>query len=180
MDLHTGRPPVFKTGSDLGTFRHDNALVVKIDVEDFDPLQSDLEYSIQSGSLPPGVSIDINSGELYGQLARQSAVEITYTFTVRANRVVATGLNVFTDQQFTMKVIGELDIGIAFTTPTTIGTLTADIPSLLSVEAVAEDTNRVLTYSVTSGSLPTGITLSKQGNFIGTIDPSDFTDSTRS
>ena len=179
MDLHTGRPPVFKTGSDLGTFRHDNALVVKIDVEDFDPLQSDLEYSIQSGSLPPGVSIDINSGELYGQLARQSAVEITYTFTVRANRVVATGLNVFTDQQFTMKVIGELDIGIEFTTPTTIGTLTADIPSLLSVEAVAEDTNRVLTYSVTSGSLPTGITLSKQGNFIGTIDPSDFTDSTR-
>ena len=79
MDLHTGRPPVFKTGSDLGTFRHDNALVVKIDVEDFDPLQSNLEYSIQSGSLPAGVSIDINSGELYGQLARQSAVEITYT-----------------------------------------------------------------------------------------------------
>ena len=179
MDLHTGRPPVFKTGSDLGTFRHDNALVVKIDVEDFDPLQSNLEYSIQSGSLPPGVSIDINSGELYGQLARQSAVEITYTFTVRANRVVATGLNTFTDQEFTMQVIGQLDIGIAFTTPTVIGTLTADIPSLLSVEAVAEDTNRVLTYSVTSGSLPTGITLSEQGNFLGTIDPSNFTDSTR-
>ena len=35
-------------------------------------------------------------------------------------------------------------------------------------------------YTVTSGSLPTGITLSEQGNLIGTIDPSDFTDSTRS
>ena len=179
MDLSANRRPVFRTGSDLGTFRHDNAVVVKIDVEDFDPLQGDLEYSIQSGSLPAGVSIDINSGELYGQLARQSAVETDYTFTVRANRVVSTGVNVFTDQQFTMKVIGELDIGIAFTTPTVIGTLTAGIPSLLSVEAVAEDTNRVLTYSVTSGSLPTGITLSEQGNFLGTIDPSDFTDSTR-
>jgi hypothetical protein len=179
MDLSANRRPVFRTGSDLGTFRHDNAIVVKIDVEDFDPLQGDLEYSIQSGSLPAGVSIDINSGELYGQLARQSAVETDYTFTVRANRVVSTGVNVFTDQQFTMKVIGELDIGIAFTTPTVIGTLTAGIPSLLSVEAVAEDTNRVLTYSVTSGSLPTGITLSEQGNFLGTIDPSDFTDSTR-
>jgi hypothetical protein len=179
MDLSANRRPVFRTGSDLGTFRHDNALVVKIDVEDFDPLQGDLEYSIQSGSLPAGVSIDINSGELYGQLARQSAVEVDYNFTVRANRVVTTGVNVFTDQAFTMKVIGELDIGIAFTTPTVIGTLTADIPSLLSVDAVAEDTNRVLTYSVTSGSLPTGITLSEQGNFLGTIDPSDFTDSTR-
>jgi len=179
MDLSANRRPVFRTGSDLGTFRHDNAFVVKIDVEDFDPLQGDLEYSIQAGSLPVGVSIDVDSGELYGQLARQSAVETTYTFTVRANRVVATGINVFTDQEFTMKVIGEIDIGIAFTTPTLVGTLKADVPSLLSIEAVAEDTNRVLSYSVTAGSLPTGITLSEQGNLIGTIDPSDFTDSTR-
>jgi hypothetical protein len=178
MDLSANRRPVFRTGSDLGTFRHDNAIVVKIDVEDFDPLQGDLEYSIQSGSLPTGVSIDINSGELYGQLARQSAVETDYTFTVRANRTVSTGVNVFTDQAFTMKVIGQLDIGIAFTTPTVIGTLKADVPSLLSVEAVTEETNRVLSYSVTAGSLPSGITLSEQGNLIGAIDPSDFTDST--
>ncbi len=180
MDLSANRRPVFRTGSDLGTFRHDNALVIKIDVEDFDPLQADLEYSIQSGSLPPGVSIDIKSGELYGQLARQSAVEKTYNFTIRANRVISTDMNVFTDQAFTMKVIGEIDIGIAFTSPTLLGTLKADVPSLLSVEAVAQETNRVLSYSVTSGSLPTGITLSEQGNFVGTIDPSDFTDSTRS
>jgi hypothetical protein len=179
MDLSANRRPVFRTGSDLGTFRHDNALVVKIDVEDFDSLQGDLEYSIQSGSLPAGVSIDTDSGELYGQLDRQSAVEVDYTFTVRANRVVSTGINVFTDQAFTMKVIGEIDIGIAFTTPTVVGTLKADIPSLLSIEAVAEETNRVLSYSVTSGALPTGITLSEQGNLIGAIDPSDFTDSTR-
>jgi hypothetical protein len=179
MDLSGNRRPVFRTGSDLGTFRHDNALVIKIDVEDFDPLQGDLEYSIQSGSLPAGVSIDVNSGELYGQLARQSAVEVDYTFTIRANRVVSTGVNVFTDQTFTMKVIGELDIGIAFTTPTVIGTLKANVPSLLNVEAVADEADRVLSYSVTSGTLPTGITLSPLGNLVGTIDPSDFTDSTR-
>jgi hypothetical protein len=179
MDLSANRRPVFRTGSDLGTFRHDNALVVKIDVEDFDPLQADLEYSIQSGSLPPGIAIDISSGELYGQLARQSAVEVTYNFTVRANRFIVTGLNVFTDQAFTMKVIGEIDLGIAFTTPSVIGTLTAGIPSILSIEAVAESNNRVLSYEKTSGSLPPGITLSTQGNLIGTIDTSEFTDSTR-
>ena len=180
MDLSANRRHVFRTGSDLGTFRHDNALVVKIDVEDFDPLQGDLEYSIVDGSLPSGISIDSDSGELFGTLARQSAVESTFNFTVRANRVVSTGVNVFTDQAFTMKVIGEIDIGIAFTTPDTIGTLKADIPSLLSIEAVAEQTDRVLNYTVTEGLLPTGITLSSQGNLIGTIDPSDFTDSVRS
>ena len=179
MDFSASRRPVFRTGSDLGTFRHDNAVVIKIDVEDFDPLQGDLEYSIQSGALPTGLNIDLNSGELYGQLTRQSAVEVNYNFTVRANRVVSTGVNVFSDQAFTMKVIGEIDIGIAFTTPSVIGTLKADIPSLLSLEAVAETSNRVLSYTKTSGSLPPGITLSSQGNIIGTIDPSDFTDSTR-
>jgi hypothetical protein len=106
-------------------------------------------------------------------------VEVDYNFTVRANRVVSPGVNVFTDQDFTMKVIGEIGIGIAFTTPTLIGTLKAGIPSLLSIEAVAEETDRVLSFTKTSGTLPPGITLSRQGNLVGTIDPSDFTDSTR-
>jgi len=179
VDFSSNRRPIFKTASDLGTFRHDNACVIKIDVEDFDTLQADLEYSIISGSMPSGLSINISSGEIYGTLSRQAAIETDYTFTIRANRVVSTGINVFTDQIFTMKVVGEIDIGIAFTTPAIIGTLTADIPSILSISAVAEETNRILTYSVTSGSLPTGITLSPLGNLIGTIDPSDFTDSTR-
>jgi hypothetical protein len=180
MDLSANRRPVFRTASDLGSFRHDNQVVIKIDVEDFDPLQADLVYSIQSGALPSGLQIDLTSGEIYGRLSRQSAVEVDYTFTVRANRVISPGVNVFQDQTFTMKVIGEIDIGIAFTTPTNVGTLYAGIPSLLSIQAVNDTPNRVLTYSITGGTLPPGITLSVAGNLIGTIDTSDFTDSTRS
>ena len=178
MDLHTGRPPVFTTPADLGTFRHDNKVLIRIDVSDFDPLQANLEYSITSGSLPTGLSIDLNSGEIFGTLPRQSAIEVDHTFTVRANRVVATGLNTFSERTFTMKVVGEVDIGISFTTPALIGTLTAGIPSILSIEAEAESSDRVLEYALTSGSLPTGITLSTDGHLIGTIDSSDFTDST--
>ena len=37
----------------------------------------------------------------------------------------------------TPQVIGQIDIGIAFSTPSTVGTLTADIPSTLSIVAVA-------------------------------------------
>jgi hypothetical protein len=179
MDLHTGRPPVFTTDADLGTFRHDNNILIRIDVSDFDPLQANLEYSITSGALPTGLSIDLDSGEIYGTLDRQSAIEVDYTFTVRANRVVATGLNTFSERTFTMKVVGQIDIGINFTTSDIVGTLTADIPSILSIEAMAEEADRVLSYTVTSGALPTGITMSDAGNLIGTIDPSDFTDSTR-
>ena len=178
MDLHVGRPPVFTTDSDLGTFRHDNNVVIRIDVSDFDPLQADLEYSITSGSLPPGLTMDINTGEISGSLARQSAVEKTYSFKVRANRVVATGINTFSERNFTLKVIGEIGIGINFDSPTVLGTLTANVPSLLSVSATADNTARVLSYSVKSGSLPPGITLSQEGNFVGIVDKDDFNDST--
>ena len=74
-----------------------------------------------------------------------------------------------------MKVIGDIGIGIAFTTDANLDNLIAGVPTLLSIEAVAENTNRVLSYSVTSGSLPTGITLSQTGNLIGTVDLSEFT-----
>ena len=180
MDFTSQRRPVFLTASALGTFRHENRLVIKIDIEDLDSTGSAFVYSIQSGSLPTGLAIDPASGEIYGTLPRQGIVEADYTFTIRATRTIQAGVIVFTDQVFTMKVIGDLDIGITFSTSTIVGTLTADIPSLLSIIAVTDEPNRVLSYSVTAGALPTGITLSEQGNIIGTIDPSEFTDSTRS
>jgi hypothetical protein len=74
-----------------------------------------------------------------------------------------------------MSVIGNIDIGIAFTTAASLGTVTAGIPSLLSITAEAAEANRVLTYAVTNGSLPTGLTLSQQGNIIGTVDMTEFT-----
>jgi hypothetical protein len=180
MDLTSQRRPVFLTDPALGTFRHENRVVIKIDIEDLDSTGSAFVYTIQSGSLPTGLAIDPASGEIYGYLPRQGVVEADYSFTIRATRTIEAGVVVYTDQVFTMKVIGDLDIGISFTTPSIVGTLTADIPSLLSITAVSDEPNRVLSYSITAGALPSGITLTEQGNLVGTIDPSDFTDSTRS
>ena len=60
MDFSTFRRPIFLTPSDLGTFRHDNQTVIKIDVQDADPLEAAFVYSIQSGSLPPGLSLNLS------------------------------------------------------------------------------------------------------------------------
>jgi hypothetical protein len=175
MSLSGNRRPIFETDSSLGSFRHNNNVVIKIDVVDFDSLQGALQYSIISGSLPPGLAIDINTGEISGSLGPQAAVTTDYTFTIRAQRTPYPGINVFSDKQFTMSVIGDIDVGVAFTTATSIGTLIVGIPSLLTVEAETDQTNRVLTYEVTQGSLPTGITLSESGNFVGTPDLTEFT-----
>jgi hypothetical protein len=175
MSLSSNRRPIFTTDSALGSFRHDNHLVIKIDVVDFDALQGALTYSITSGTLPTGLSIDSATGEIYGTLPTQSAVSTDYSFTVRAARTPVSGVTVYSERSFSMTVIGNIDIGVQFTSATNLGTVTAGIPSLLSIEATAVDANRVLEYSVTAGALPTGLTLSPTGNIIGKVDKTEFT-----
>jgi len=179
MDHTSQRRPVFLTDANLGTFRHDNKVVIKIDIDDLDSTGNAFVYSIQSGALPSGLAIDASSGEIYGNLGRQGEVTKDFAFTIRATRTMDTGQAVYSDKEFTMTVIGDLDIGVTFTTASKVGTLTADIPSTLAIEATADESNRVLSYSVTAGTLPAGITLSPLGNLVGTIDPSALTDSTR-
>ena len=180
MDLSSQRRPVFLTDTALGTFRHDNQVVIKIDIEDADSTGNSFVYSLQGGTLPTGLQIDSNSGEIFGFLPRQGEVQADFVFTMRATRTMDTGQQVFTDKSFTMTVLGDIDIGIQFTTDTNVGTLHADIPSTLNIQADPEQPNRVLFYKLTSGSLPPGIILSPLGNLVGTIRSSDFTDSTRS
>lgn len=180
MSLSANRRPVFKTPSNLGTFRHDNECVIKIDVEDFDPLQADLSYSISSGTLPSGLSIDAESGEIFGLLPVQSSVVSEYKFTVRASRSPfndgsGNTVTIYGEKEFTLSIIGDIDIGIVFSTPTNVGTLIAGLPSLLNVEAVTDEPNRVLSYKITKGSLPTGLSMTSKGNIIGNFAVDDFT-----
>ena len=84
MDLHTGRPPVFVTDSDLGTFRHDNKVVIKIDVDDLDSTGNPFVYTIQSGSLPDGVTLNDSTGVISGTPPATSGGQ-TYTFVVRVD-----------------------------------------------------------------------------------------------
>ena len=175
IDFSAWRRPVFTTKKDLGAHRHDNEIVIRIDVEDFDPLQADLTYSIVSGALPTGLSIDPGTGEIYGTLPTQAAVTVEHTFTIRALRITGPGTNVFTDKDFIMNVYGQIDVGVAFVTPEDLGTVPAGMPSLKSLVATAAGSNRVLRYTVTEGILPPGLTLSPQGNIIGIPQIADYT-----
>jgi len=180
MSLSANRRPVFKTQSNLGTYRHDNQCVIRIDVEDFDPLQADLTYSISSGTLPSGLNIDPESGEIYGLLPVQSAVVSEYKFTIRASRSpfndgLGNSVTVYGEKEFVLTIIGDIDIGIVFSTPTNVGSLVAGLPSLLNIQAVTDQPNRVLNYKLAGGSLPNGISLTSQGNIIGKFDVNDFT-----
>jgi hypothetical protein len=70
---------------------------------------------------------------------------------------------------FTMQVLGEVDSVINWITPSALGNVRANLSSQLGVQAVTQVSGAVLTYQVTSGTLPPGIELVSNGELIGQV-----------
>ena len=71
---------------------------------------------------------------------------------------------------FTVKLQGEVDSFISWNTESNLGTISSNYISTLSVNASTTVPNAVLLYTVESGSLPPGLTLSPDGEIIGKIN----------
>ena len=128
-----------------------------------------LSFSIQSGSLPSGVTLNSTTAAFEGT-ANAVASETTSNFTVRAT-ITETGTT--SDRAFSITVQAPT---ITFSTASgTLGTLSgasdrADPNGQLS-PVTATTSSGTLTYAIQSGSLPAGLTLnSSTGAFVGTAD----------
>ena len=71
---------------------------------------------------------------------------------------------------FTVKLLGEVDSTIAWNTQSNLGTINSNYISTLSVSATTNVPNAFLLYTLESGSLPPGLTLSYDGEIIGKIN----------
>jgi hypothetical protein len=80
---------------------------------------------------------------------------------------------IVTPKMFVLKTIGEIDSNISWITPSNLGSIKVNFVSTLKVEAQIKDnkkstiTNRLLTYTITNGSLPNGLILSSTGEITG-------------
>lgn len=112
-----------------------------------------ITYSISSGSLPAGLSINSTTGVISGTATGSTS----QTFTVRATDDSGN----FTDRQFTIPNVGPVW--------STSGTLSEYGPSSsYSVQLTAtDDSGTSPTYALVSGSLPNGLTLSSTGVISG-------------
>jgi hypothetical protein len=187
-DVRTQIDPFFITGSDLGSYQHNTYNIIKIDVSDPNPMDTvPLTYSITSGALPSGLTLDTTNGEIYGTIGTQSALSTDYTFTVKAQRLVETAddtgvhsdtTSVTADSDgtravsrvFTMTVLGDVDKTITWTTGTNLGTINANYPVTKQVMATTTIKNATLRYQMKSGTLPAGVSLHPQGYLYGTVD----------
>lgn len=98
---------------------------------------------------------DVNVGTNISKLYNQSVTE----FTTQTS-----------EKTFTLGILGEIDSIIRFTTDQDLGILKSNFPSTISIVAETSVPNAVLTYEITSGDVPPGLTLSSNGNLIGRVN----------
>ncbi len=131
---------------------------VSVTVEAVDPdTGASVSYSIVSGALPSGLTLNNSTGSISGTSINQNTT--TYNFTVRATDNAG---NNSTDRAFSLTITNAPPV---WSTPIANATLSIDSNVSFSQNLSAIDPEgQAVTYSLYSGTLPAGITLS--GNII--------------
>ena len=123
--------------------------------------------------LPPGTAFDINTGELYGRVPYQPQITTQYTFTIAAVRFGDSALDEINSYRtFNIIILGSVTSQITWNSPSNLGTIPANYICTLNISASTTVPNAPIVYTLASGSLPTGITLTRDGELVGT--PNQF------
>jgi hypothetical protein len=172
------RTPIWLTPGDLGVRRANNYITLFLDIIDPNSLTGYTYYELKStnddnsvSTLPPGMTLDTQTGEISGLVPYQPAVTREYKFTVNAIRVTG-GSQERTETQKTFKVLllGEVNSNINWVTPSDLGDINSNFLSTLSVVATSDVPDAFVLYSLESGTLPPGLELAYDGEIIGKIN----------
>lgn len=174
------RTPVWITPGDLGYRRSNNYITLFLDVLKNENQIGAIRYALQTtnddgsiSTLPPGMTLDTDTGEIAGRVGYQPAITREYKFTVRAELVIVSNnvakVEAFKDKTFTVKLLGEVDSTITWTSTEKLGTIPANQISVFRVEATTTVTDAPLIYTLDSGRLPPGLTLQYNGEITGSV-----------
>ena len=170
--------------SNLGTVRSDNFWAYQFIGLDFnDDVIEYREYPGAGLQLPPGTTLDLQTGWLYGYLPYQGAVENTYDFAITVRK--AYDPQYCSDPyNFSLTLVGQVNTDVTWLTPSDLGTIINGSTSTLYVAAINSG-DRVLQYRLTPGSYPTpnigvynklpqGLQLLSSGNIAGRVSFNTF------
>lgn len=74
-----------------------------------------------------------------------------------------------TPRIFTLQTIGEIESTIKWVTSNNLGYINANFNSLLKVEAISSIPNAKVSYTITKGFLPSGLTMLSNGEIVGKV-----------
>ncbi len=165
--LNVDNSPVWVTSSgSLGSYTELSAISITTSATDAtDATSSSLIYSVTSGSLPSGLSLNAATGAITGT-PTDVIPNTLYSFTINAfdgNNNVS--------RNFSITIV---DRGPSWTTGAILPTFTRN--SAYTTTLNATDDNGIASYSLFSGSLPTGLSLNTSTGVISGT-PTSSTDS---
>ena len=141
------------------------------------PLEDNVVYSDGQvfyigglAKLPPGLSFDIATAEIYGVVPYQPAVTESFKFTVTASKFTSKGEYAYSPRVFTINIIGEVESAINWVTDYNLGDINANFVSTLRIDAVSSFADSVVLYELESGRLPPGLTLNLDGEIVGKVN----------
>lgn len=176
-DVIPSRTPVLLTATgSLGQIRADNYYAFRFEAVDWDG--DAIEYIISTGigkTPPPGLTLETETGWLYGYIPDQGATEATYSFSIIVRK--RDKPDIASDPyDFTATIIGNVDTEVTWLTPADLGSIDNGSTSLFYVRAVTSS-NRSLQYRIVQGSdskLPQGLALFSSGNIVGRVSFNTF------
>lgn len=167
------RKPIWLTASNLGTHRANNYITIPLQTYDTENIINTLESLNPDNTvstLPPGMAFDVGTSEIYGNVPYQPAITTTYKFTIKSTRFSDKLETASSSRTFTINIIGEIDSVINWQTAANLGSINANFVSTLSVKATSSVTDATVLYSLTSGSLPPGMSLDLDGEIVGKVN----------
>ena len=129
----------------------------------------------QGNFIPPGLTLDPQSGWLYGYLPSLGLTEEIYNFEVAAY-TIPDPTNISRTYQYNLTVTGPISTNVTWTTPSNLGSIDNGSTSILYVEAITT-ANLPLQYRIVSGSdsrLPQGLQLLPSGHIVGRVSFNTF------
>lgn len=157
-------PIILTPQGSIGTVRNDNFFAFEFIGLDLDGDQ----FEFIGFDLPPGLTLDRNSGWLYGYLPNLGLTELTYDFTVRVYKT--NSIEIISDPyEYSLTITGPVDTQIIWVTPSNLGTIINGSTSTLYVKATSI-AGISLQYRLLSGSysiLPEGLQLLPSGDIAG-------------
>lgn len=169
------RPPIIlNPQGSIGTVRNDNFFAYQFNGIDLDGDRFNIRKTLTS-TLPPGLTLDPDTGWLYGYIPNLGITEITYDFSLIIEK--DNDPDVFTGPyDYSLSITGPINSEIVWVTPSDLGTIVNGSTSTLYVQAVNAG-GLELQYRLLSGSnsnLPQGLQLLPNGDIAGRVSFNTF------
>ena len=165
--------------SNLGTVRSDNFWAYQFIGLDFDSdVIEYVEHAIDgsTSTLPPGTTLDLQTGWLYGYLPYQGATENTYNFEIVVRKAYDPQYH-SDPYPFSLTLVGQVNTDVTWLTPSDLGTIINGSTSTLYVAAVNTLGGRPLQYRLDPlavNQIPPGLELLASGEIAGRVTFNTF------